>query len=123
MSVEPMHDQGQTLRSPTGKVLGVVDTRSQFDAVVAALKNAGFSTITALHGEVGVQLLERAGGFFFSDFEDRVLARHIQELNAGHFIIAVDSPSNRVEEVVNIASEQGARLLVHFGLLTVTWLK
>ncbi len=123
MSVEPVSDHGQTLSYPRGKVLGIVDTKTQFDDVVAALKNAGFEGITALHGEDGIQLLERVNGFFFSDMEDRVLDRHIQELNQGHFIIAVETPSDRVEEATSIASKHGARRLVHFGLLTVTWLK
>src|SRR5690606_24606225 len=123
MSVKPMKDQGQTLSYPRGKVLGIVDTEAQFDDVVAALKSAGFEGITALHGEDGIQLLERVNGFFFSDMEERVLDRHIQELNQGRFIIAVETPSTRAEEASNIASELGARRLVHFGLLTVTWLK
>lgn len=123
MSIEPVSDQGQTLRYPRGKVLGIVDAEAQFDEVVAALKRAGFDGITTLHGEDGVQLLERVNNFFFSDMEERVLERHIQELNQGHFIIAVETPSSRAEEAANIASEYGARRLVHFGLLTVTWLK
>lgn len=124
MSVEPMTDQGQTLRYPSGKMLGIVDTQAQFDDVVAALKRAGFEGITALHGEDGVQLLERVSNFFFfSDMEDRVLERHIQELGEGHFIIAVQTPSSRAEEAANVAAEHGARRLVHFGFLTVTWLK
>jgi hypothetical protein len=123
MSVEPIRDQGQTLSYPRGKVLGIVDTQDQLDAVVVALKKAGFEGIKALHGEDGVQLLERVNGFFFSDMEERVLERHIQELKKGHFIVAVDTPSDRAEEASNIASEHGARRLVHFGLLTVTWLK
>lgn len=123
MSVEPMSDQGQTLSYPRGKVLGIVDTEAQFDDVVAALKKAGFDGITALHGEDGVQLLERVNGFFFSDMEERVLERHIQELKRGHFIIAIETPSSRAEEASNVASEHGARRLVHFRLLTVTWLK
>jgi hypothetical protein len=123
MSVEPMSDQGQTLRYPRGKVLGIVETQAELDNVIAALKSTGFGGITALHGEDGVQLLERVNNFFFSDLEDRVLARHIQELKEGHFIIAVETPASRAEEASNVASEYGARRLVHFGLLTVTWLK
>ena len=123
MSVEPISDQGQKLSYPSGKVLGIVDTQAQFDDVVAALKRAGFNGITALHGEDGVQLLERVNGFFFSDPEERVLQRHIQELKEGHFIIAVKTPSSRTEEAANVAAEHGARRLVHFGLLTVTLLK
>ena len=67
-------------------------------------------------------LLERVDGFFFSDMEDRVLARHIEELNAGHKIVAIEVPSERVDEATRIASENGARRLVYFGPLTVTWL-
>ncbi len=123
MSVEPTIDRGQTLSYPSGKVLGIVDTQAQFDDVVAGLRRAGFDGITALHGEDGVQLLERVNGFFFSDPEVRALQRHIQELKDGHFIIAVETPSSRAEEAANVAAEHGARRLVHFGALTVTWLK
>lgn len=38
MSIEPVSGQGQTLGYPRGKVLGIVDTKAQFDDVVAALK-------------------------------------------------------------------------------------
>jgi hypothetical protein len=123
MSVEPIRDQGQTLSYPRGKVLGIVDTQAELDNVVASLKKAGFAGIKALHGEDGVQLLERVNGFFFSDLEERVLQRHIEELRDGHFILAVDAPSDRAMEAANVASEHGARRLVHFELLTVTWLK
>ena len=123
MSVEPISDQGQTLSYPRGKVLGIVDTQGQLDEVVASLKKAGFADIKTLHGNDGVQLLERVNGFFFSDMEERVLERHIQELQKGHFIVAVDAPSDRAEEAANLASQHGARRLVRFGLLTVTWLK
>ncbi len=123
MSVEPISDQGQTLSYPSGKVLGIVDTQAQFDDVVAALKRAGFDGITALHGPDGVQLLERVNTFFFMQLEERVLQRHIQELKAGHFIIAAQTSPGGAHEAANVTSEKGARLLVHTGSLTVTWLK
>ena len=123
MSVEPISDQGQTLSYPRGKVLGIVDTQGQLDDIVASLSKAGFKGIKALHGQDGIQLLERVNSFFFSDMEERVLERHIQELQEGHFIVAVETPSERAEEAAEVASKHGARRLVHFGLLTVTWLK
>jgi hypothetical protein len=123
MSVKPISDQGQTLSYPRGKVLGIVNTQGELDDLVASLKKAGFEGIKVLHGEDGVQLLNRVNGFFFSDLEERVLERHIQELQEGHFIVAVETPSSRAEEAANLASEHGARRLVHFGLLTVTWMK
>jgi hypothetical protein len=89
--------------------------------VFRALKNAGFTTITAICGEEGVQLLERVSTFFFSDLEERVLNRHIEELKAGHIIVGIETPANRVDEAVSVATQHGARRLVHFGLLTITW--
>src|SRR3954462_13168978 len=88
MSVEPMSDRGQTLGYPSGKVLGVVDTQAQFDEVVAALKKAGFDSIRALHGTDGLQLLERVDTFVVNRPVERVLERHIQELQQGHFIFS-----------------------------------
>lgn len=121
MSEKIIRDQGQELAVPAGKVLGIVDTRNEFDQLVPALANAGFEKVTALVGEDGISLLERINTFFFSDMEDRVLARHIEELKAGHLIVAIESPADRVDEVVSVASQNGARRLVHFGPWRVTW--
>ncbi len=121
MSVTTIRDEGQTLRYPTGKLLGIVDSRAQFDELVPALRTAGFDKIEALVGAEGVALLERVGTFFFSDMEERVINRHIEELKAGHVIVAIDAPHGRVDEAVRVASQHGARQLVHFGPLTVTW--
>lgn len=122
MSVTRIHDEGQTLSYPKGKVLGVVHTRAELDALVRALQSAGFEEIEALNGDEGVHLLERIGTFFFSDTEDQILAKHIEELKAGHTIVAIKTPSDRVDEAVRVASQAGARHLVHFGPWTITWL-
>jgi hypothetical protein len=122
MAVERIQDEGQTLDPPIGKILGIVDSQADFEKLTAALQSAGFDGIEALCGEDGVRLLERADMFFFSDMEDRVLGRHLEELKNGHVIIAIRTPKARVEEAVSIASRNGARRLVHFGLLTVNWL-
>jgi hypothetical protein len=103
-------------------VLGIVDTRAAFDEAARALQAGGFQKIEALSGEEGVNLLERIHTFFFSDMEDRVLKRHIEELKAGHIIMLIETPTDRVDEAVSIAAQKGARRLVHFGLTTVTWL-
>ena len=122
MNVETIRDEGQKLRYPTGKILGIVDSQTVLDGLARAMENAGFTSIQVLSGEEGVSLLERSERFFFSDMEDRVIARHIEELKAGHLIIAIKAPSNRVDEAVTLATENGARRLVHFGWATVTWL-
>jgi len=121
MGFERIRDEGQRLGIPVGKVLGIVNTRAEFDDVVQALKSAGFHTITAIWGEEGVQLLDRVSIFFFSDMEERVLNRHIEELKAGHIVIGIETPSDRVDEAISVAEQHGARRLVHFGLLTITW--
>jgi hypothetical protein len=122
MAAELIRDEGQTLSSPTGKLLGVVETRANLEALATGLKAAGFPKIEYLVGEEGVTLLERVNKFFFSDMEERVLARHIEELKAGHKIVAVEVPSDRVDEATRIASELGTGRLVYFGWMTVTWL-
>ncbi len=122
MSVKRIRDEGQTLTVPTGKVLGIVDTREEFDALIRALKTAGFDKVEALFGEEGVSLLERVDTFFFSDMEDRVLARHIDELKAGHIIVTIQAQADRVDELLEDASQNGARRLVHFGQWQITWL-
>jgi trans-aconitate methyltransferase len=122
MAPTHIRDKGQPLGPPTGKLLGIVESRANLESVAANLRTAEFETVDYLHGDEGVALLERVDGFFFSDMEDRVLARHIEELRAGHAIIAVKVPPDRVEEATQIASQQGARRLVYFGLMTITWL-
>lgn len=121
MDSKIIRDEGQTLTVPTGKVLGIVDTRDEFEVLVQALTKAGFDKVEALFGEEGVSLLDRVNNFFFSDMEERVLNRHIDELKAGHFIVSVQIASERVDEVISVASQNGARRLVHFGPWRVTW--
>ena len=122
MATSRIEDAGQTLTSPTGKLLGVVDTRANLDSLAAALKAAGFAKLEYLVGDEGLALLERVDQFFFSDMEERVLVRHIDELKAGHKIVAIQAPPDRVEEATRIASEHGARRLVYFGRMAITWL-
>lgn len=122
MAVTPIHDEGQTPRIPTGKLLGIVDKPTDIQKIAQALAGAGFNKIESLTGEDGVNLLERVSTFFFSDMEERVLNRHIEELRAGNTIIAIEVDSERAEEAARIAEENGVRRLVHFGELAVTWL-
>ena len=121
MSVNRIRDEGQTLTVPTGKILGIDDTRDDFDGLIQALAKAGFDKVEAICGEEGVSLLERVDNFFFSDMEDRVLKRHIDELKAGHVIVAIQTRADRVDEAVDVASQHGARRLVHFGNWLITW--
>ena|SRR5580765_2070866 len=122
MTVTQIRDQGQTLSVPRRKVVGIADTQAVFDEVAQALQAGGFKKIEALSGQEGVNLLERIHTFFFSDMEDRMLMDHVEELKADHIIMLIETPTDRVDEAVSIASQRGARCLVHYGLATITWL-
>ena len=122
MATTRIQDEGQTLGTPTGKLLGIVESRANLEARGASLKDVGFAKTEYLIGDEGGALLERVNGFFFSDMEDRVLAHHIEELKAGHITVAIEAPSDRVDEAAGIASEHGARRLVYFGPMAITWL-
>jgi hypothetical protein len=93
------------------------------NVLTRALESAGFHKIEVLSGEEGLHLLERIDTLFFSDMEDRVLTGFIEELKNNHLVILIETSAQDVDKVVQIASENGARRLVHFGLLTITWLK
>lgn len=123
MTVERIQDEGQTLETPTGKLLGIVDTRDELNVLTPALESAGFHKIEVLSGEEGLQLLERVDTLFFSDMEDRVLTGFIEELKNNHLVILIETSAQDVDKLVQVASANGARRLVHFGLLKVTWLK
>jgi hypothetical protein len=123
MSVEIMRDEGQTLPPPTGRVLGVVETRKQLDEVAAALKQVGFDKVRVVHGDDGVKLLERFEGVFWGDAEGPILQRHLDELKRGHGVFAVQTSSKQAAEVAEIAARHGARFVVHFGFAAVTWLQ
>jgi hypothetical protein len=44
MDAEIIRDRGQTLGSPSGKVLGIVDSKTICEGVAKSLKAAGFVT-------------------------------------------------------------------------------
>ena len=110
MTVTQIRDEGQTLSVPRGKVVGIADTRAVFDEVAQALRAGGFEKIEALSGQEGVNLLERIHTFFFSDMEDRMLTNHIEELKADHIIMLIETPTDRVDEAVSIASQRARPL-------------
>jgi hypothetical protein len=122
MSGITIKDEGQLLPPPRGRLLGVVPALKSFEQLAGGLAAAGFSSSRALAGQDGISLLERAEQFFFSDLEDRVLAKFIQELTAGRVIFSVEVPSQQLDEARRIASEHGAQRMVYFGQITVTLL-
>ena len=121
MPVKPVIDHGQDLAPPQGHTIGFVDTKEQFDAVTQALKAAGYadSSIIALHGEDGIQMLERLQTTFnFGDGEDAGMEFSIKELRAGHFALGIEAKDRAgAVRVASLSEPLGAHSFSYFG----TW--
>lgn len=121
MSVQLTVDHGQDLAAPEGQAIGFVDTKEQFDAVTGALKDAGYaeSTIIALHGEDGMQMLKRLEkDFNFGDGEDAVMEFSLKELQAGHYALGIVA-KDRADalRIASLSEPLGAHSFSYFG----TW--
>ena len=122
MSAEPIADHGQTIAPPTGKVIGFIDGKAEYEAFVEAVQAAGYpaSTITSLYGPDGIHLLERLKdkSFFFGDSEDSLIQLSISELGRGHYAAAVDVSDHRqAVQIANLAKPHGGHSFGYFG----TW--
>ena len=121
MSVQPLDDHGQKMPQPAGRAIGFVDDKVQCDTVTKALAAAGFaeSTVFVLHGEDGVQMLERsANDFFFGDGESEGIQLAIHELKRGHFMLGIEA-DDREEALraTDVATQHGGHSFSYFG----TW--
>jgi hypothetical protein len=90
---------------PYNSVVGVIDDPSDLEAAVEELVASGFaeSDVNVLCGTAGVRQIDAKGkrkGLLARLFrivdalgaEREHTARHVEELEAGHFIVVVDSP-------------------------------
>ena len=121
MAIQPVIDHGQELATPEGQAIGFVDTKEQFDAVTKALIAAGYaeSTIIALKGEDGVDMLERLQGtFYFGDGEDAILEFSIKELQKGHYALGIEAKDrDDAMHIASVSEPVGAHSFSYFG----TW--
>ena len=111
MPVESVEDHGQTMPAPIGRAIGFVDTKLQCDAVTQALNAAGIpdAKLIVLHGEEGIQMLERsADEFFLGDGETDLIQLAHDELNHSHFALFVEvSDRDKVARVVSASPGRG----------------
>ena len=90
---------------PYNSVVGVIDDPSDVEAAVQGLVEGGFaeSDVNVLCGDAGVRQIDAKGkrkGLLARVFrivdalgaEREHTARHVDELEAGHFLVVVDSP-------------------------------
>jgi hypothetical protein len=122
MTVKPTVDRGQTIAAPAGKVIGILDSKAEFEAFAEAVRAAGYpaSKITSLYGDDGVRLLERLkeSSFFFADSEDSIIQLSIRELRQGHFAAAVDVEDHQqAVQIASLAKPHGGHSFSYFG----TW--
>ena len=106
-SAEPRAEAARDNRLlfPYNSVVGVIDDPSDVEAAVQELIESGFaeSDVNVLCGDAGVRQIDAKGkrkGLLARLFrivdalgaEREHTARHVEELEAGHFIVVVDSP-------------------------------
>ena len=120
MTIEPIADHGQKLDPPSGKVIGFIDGKTEFEAFAEAVRAAGYppSQITSLYGEDGIHLLERLkkDSFFFADSEDSVIQLGIKELRQGHYVAAVDvADHSQAEQIASLAKPHGGHSFSYIG--------
>jgi hypothetical protein len=122
MISKPMTDDGQILTTPSGKVIGFVEGKDEFEALAAALSAAGYppTSITSLYSEDGIHLLERLqeNSFFFADSEDGIIKRSIKQLRLRHYAVAIQvADRDEATAVVSLAKPHGGYRFTYFG----TW--
>lgn len=127
MSLEPLKDEGQILPQLQGKLIGVLDTRQQVDATVAAMNAAGvpISEMFLLHGEDGLHLVERFqdGTSYFSDSPERLFYQDKSVLMEGKYVLAIHvHGSEQARELAALAKEYGGYSFAHFGTFVDTLL-
>jgi hypothetical protein len=122
MTIEPTIDRGQKLTPPAGKVIGFINSKTEFDAFAEAVRAAGYSPtqITSLYGDDGIHLLERLkkDNFFFGDSEDGVIQLGIRELRQGHYAASVEVADHKqAVQIESLAEPHGGHSFSYFG----TW--
>ena len=131
---EPHWNESRFYRYPSRRVAAVFDQRSEVDAAVLHLQQAGVAVakVHVLSGPEGAQLLDRSGarhGFLarllrvlqHGAYEGDTLRHHERELNGGSHIMFV--PLHRKQdplELAKILQPVGARDLIYFARWSIT---
>ncbi|QOV91182.1 hypothetical protein [Humisphaera borealis] len=121
---------GEFLDYPTNKVIGVFANWEQAQAAIARLTADGFTReqIGVLAGSKGARRLDASGeahgilaqlSRFFSNFADldaKHVARHEQELEAGHVLVAADGEDEaRRERARQVLKDEGGYFINYYG--------
>lgn len=121
---------GEFLEYPAHKVVGIFKEWTEAQAAIAELSAAGFrpDQIGVLAGEKGAERLDASGErhgilaqisrFFqnFADLDAKHVARHEQELLAGHVLVAVDGTEEpRRDQIRQLMKSHGGYFINYYG--------
>jgi hypothetical protein len=109
------HHHGEFVFYPNNKVIAIINSADDAHAAVEALHSEGYTDqkLEVLVGHEAAQMFDVDGSKHgllakiarrlqnISDLEMPTMKRHIEELEAGHYFVAVDVGDNQ-EEVQNV---------------------
>lgn len=108
-------------KMPYGKVMGIVESRDQFQVISAALiRLDGVHDVEALEGPAGIEILEPVCERFYGDIESRMIHRYLEAVKNGEIVVAASVEPKIAEEVAETVKAGGASEIAHFGNWVVT---
>ena len=114
----------ESMKSPIGKVIGVVETRAQFQAVSEALAKLGVQEVEVLEGANGINHLEddqaAVAQCILGDMEAEMVKRYLDAVKAGQIVFAATVEPEIADQAAETAKARGASEVVHFGVLVIT---
>lgn len=127
---------GEFVYYPTNHVIGIINAADDASAAVEALHAAGYGDdrLHVLAGHEAAQLFDVDGSKHgliariarrvqsFGDLETPTLRRHVDEIEKGHYFVAVetDGSEDAVHGVRDLLKAHKAHYLYHYGTLGVT---
>jgi hypothetical protein len=125
------------LRYPARKIVGVIDTSHDLDAVLASLGAAGFTpeSIQVLSGDEGIRSIDPDGSYhgllgrltriiqaIGAEYEH--MHRYEEELRAGRYLVVISVSDDEAErqQAAAILRERGGHLVDYYGPLALVHL-
>lgn len=106
-------------RSSFGKVVGVVQTQAQLQAISTAMAEAGHLQTEVFEGTGGLAILigdeKESSHCFLGDMEEAMAHRYVSAAKQGSLVFSIPVGSGNASDVAEIAIAQGAVDVVHIG--------
>lgn len=124
MSNDAQQNEGRELRQVESHTIGFADTYAECEAMTLALNKVGFAddTITILHGEEAIPLLENLlAGLSWGESPEVVLKQGTLELRSGHYVVCIKVKNDEeADTVAAVSTRCGVHGIYHFGILVDT---